>query len=261
MKEFFGFGGYQRTPEGFLSWQHLVFVSAATVIMICLAAYLGLKRRHSDHKTKNKVIAVTAIVFDVLEISRIVFLCFRNENPWDWLHNLPLFLCTISLIALPLAAFSSGRLQEAALDFAFIFGMLGGILGNYGAGQNYNAYPVISFDNVSSCIMHSITGFASFYIAFAGMASMKKKNIWLTFCILFGFCGAAYIANITIPYNYMFLMRGDGTPYDIFYNLVNGSPVLYPLTVVGLFVLYIVVFYTVFYMIRKRKEKRQNEKS
>ena len=233
MKEFFGFGGYQRTPEGFLSWQHLVFVSAATVIMICLAAYLGLKRRHSDHKTKNKVIAVTAIVFDVLEISRIVFLCFRNENPWDWLHNLPLFLCTISLIALPLAAFSSGRLQEAALDFAFIFGMLGGILGNYGAGQNYNAYPVI----------------------------MKKKNIWLTFCILFGFCGAAYIANITIPYNYMFLMRGDGTPYDIFYNLVNGSPVLYPLTVVGLFVLYIVVFYTVFYMIRKRKEKRQNEKS
>lgn len=259
MREFFGIGGYQRTPEGFLSWQHLVFVSSATVIMIGLAALLGLKRRRSGLKAKNRVLAVTAILFDVLEISRIVFLCFRNNDPLDWLHNLPLFLCTISLISLPLAAFSKGRLQEAALDFVFIFGMLGGILGNYGAGQNFSVYPVLGFDNVASCIMHSITGFSSFYIGFAGMASMKKKNIWLTFCILLGFCGAAYIANITIPYNYMFLMRGDGTPYDIFYNLVNGHPVFYPLTVVALFLLYITVFYTVFYMIRKRKDKKMKK--
>jgi hypothetical protein len=37
----------------------------------------------------------------------------------------------------------------------------------------------------------------------------------------------------------MFLMQGDGTPYDILYNLVNGNPVLYPLGVVGLFFVYI----------------------
>ena len=51
----------------------------------------------------------------------------------------------------------------------------------------------------------------------------------------------------------MFLMRGDGTPYDIFYNLVNGSPVLYPLTVVGLFLVYIVAVYLVYYLCRKKK--------
>ena len=43
MKEFFGFGGYSREAEGFLSWQHLVFVSTLMLIMIALAVFLGLK--------------------------------------------------------------------------------------------------------------------------------------------------------------------------------------------------------------------------
>ena len=56
-----------------------------------------------------------------------------------------------------------------------------------------------------------------------------------------------------IDYNYMFLVEGDGTPYDIFYRLVNGSPVLYPMIVTGLFLAYIIAFYGVFFMIAKRR--------
>ena len=56
-----------------------------------------------------------------------------------------------------------------------------------------------------------------------------------------------------IGYNYMFLMRGDGTPYDIVYNAVGGSPVLYPLSVEGLFLLYIAVFYQAVYLIRRKR--------
>ena len=65
------------------------------------------------------------------------------------------------MIAIPLAAFSKGRLKEASLDFVFIFGLLGGVLGTVGAAQNYNAYPVLSFPNVVSGITHSLSGFAS----------------------------------------------------------------------------------------------------
>ena len=69
---------------------------------------------------------------------------------------------------------------------------------------------------------------------------------------------AAYIANISLDYNYMFLMRGDGTPYDIFYNLVGGNPVIYPIIVVLLFVLYISAFYYVYYLIKNRKNKQKS---
>lgn len=68
---------------------------------------------------------------------------------------------------------------------------------------------------------------------------------------------AAYIANLFLDCNYMFLSRGDGTPYDIAYNLVNGHSVLYPLFVVLLFVIYIVAYYFVYYKISKRVTKKR----
>ena len=126
-------------------------------------------------------------------------------------------------------------------------------MGTYGAGQNYGCYPVLSFDNVVSGVTHTLSGFASLYILIAGMASMKKKNIPSTFAILLGVCLLAYIANITIDYNYMFLMRGDGTPYDILYNLVGGHAVLYPVSVVVLCLIYIVGYYAVYYLATRKK--------
>jgi uncharacterized membrane protein YwaF len=181
--------------------------------------------------------------------------CIASQDPMRWLNELPLFLCSIQLITIPLAAFAKGKLKEASLDFVMIFGILGAVLGTYFAGQNYACYPVISVDNVISGITHSISGFASLYIIISGMASMKRANIWITNCILGGFCVAAYIANWLLDCNYMFLVRGDGTPYDILYNLVNGNQVLYPLFVVLLFVIYIVAYYFVYYKISKQVKK------
>ena len=255
IREFFGFGGYKKEPEGFLSFEHILFVTILMIIMTALAIILGKKNKNKDDKTKNKVLAIAAILIDSLELFKIVMGCIISHNPLGWLTNLPLFLCSIQLITIPLAAFSKGRVKEASLDFVFIFGLLGAILGTYGAGNNYGTYPVISFDNVWSGLTHSISGFSSLYIAISGMLVMKKENIKITFGIMGSVCLLAYIADILIPYNYMFLMRGDGTPYDIFYNLVNGNKVLYPLIVLSLFILYITIFYLVYFQIQKRKAK------
>ena len=257
MKEFFGFGGYERTPEGYMSWQHLLFVSSLMLIMIGLAVFLGLKNRKKDEKSKNKILIWSAILIDSFEILKFIIVCSREASIEPMLRMLPLFLCSIQLITIPLAAFAKGRIKEAALDFVFIFGILGAFAGTYGAGQNYSAYPVLSFDNVVSGITHSISGFASLYIIISGMASMKTKNIWISFSILIGFCVLAYIADVTIPYNYMFLMAGDGTPYDIFYNLVKGNKVLYPMIVVILFLMYISIFYLVYLLIQRRKTQNK----
>ena len=89
------------------------------------------------------------------------------------------------------------------------------------------------------------------------MVSMKKKNAGITVGILLGFSIAAYIANLLLDYNYMFLMNHDGTPYSIIYNLVGGHPVLYPLLVVALFVVYVFAFYAIYY--RLKKEQKPDE--
>ena len=255
MKEFFGFGGYQREPEGFMSWQHLVFVTIFAIAAITLAIVLGKRNRHNSDTVKNKVLIWAAILIDSFEIAKIII--GSIDDPTYWKICLPLFLCSIQLITIPLAAFCKGRLKEAALDFVFIFGPLGGLLGTYGAAQNYNAYPVLSWPNFVSAVTHSISLFAAIYIAIAGMSSMKKKNIGITFGILGFFAAAAMIANHLLDYNYMFLVRSDGTPYEMFYQLVNGHPVLYPAVVILLFVIYIVLFNIVYNLIKAKMVAKQ----
>ena len=234
-----------------MSWQHLVFVTSLMVVMVVLAVVLGRKYKNALPAKKNTVLIWAAILIDGFELFKIIFFCAQDPDAWRTM--LPLFLCSIQLIAIPLAAFTTGRVKEAALDFVSIFGLLGAVLGTYGAGQNYNCYPVLSFDNVVSGLTHSISGFAALYIMISGMASMKRKNVWITFTILLGFCAAAYITNRLIDYNYMFLMSGDGTPYDILYNLVGGHKVFYPLSVVSLFLVYICIFYGLWHLVKRKK--------
>lgn len=256
LKEFFGFGDYQRPVEGYFSWQHLTFVTSVMAVMTLLAVLFGNRNKNRSPKEKNRVLIVSAILIDSLELFKIVLFCIRDNAPMDWVYNLPLFLCSIQLITIPLAAFSKGRVKEAALDFVCIFGLLGAILGTYLAGNNYSAYPVLCFDNVISAITHAISGFCSLYILITRMASMKKENIFITFGILFFFGIAAYIANIFTDRNYMFLLRGDGTPYDILYALVGGNPVVYPLGVMALFVVYITLYYWIYFLITSKKFKK-----
>ena len=255
MREFFGFGGYNRTPEGAYSWQHLLFVGLTIALMIGLAVFLGLRNKNKDDKTKNKVLIIAAILIDGFEIFKIILMCIRGHDAMGWVRLLPLFLCSIQLITIPLAAFSKGRIRESALDFVFVFGILGAIAGTIGAAQNYGCYPVLSFDNVVSAITHSISGFCSLYIVIARMESMKKENIWILFAILGSFIVLAFIANAIIPYNYMFLRSDDGTPYFIITKIVNGNKVLYPIGVILLFVLYVTIFYLVYYLFKNKKKK------
>lgn len=259
MKDFFGINGYERSAEGFLSWQHIVFISSLLILMILLSVCLGLRNRTRTDGEKNKVIIGSALALIITEAVKYIILGIvaycENDVGW-WKVNLPLFLCSIQLFTLPVSAFAKGRLKEAALDFVMLFGILGALLGTFGAAQNYNSYPVISFHNVASALTHVIAGFASLYIIVAGMGKLRRRSFFVTCSILLGICTLAFIANELVDYNYMFLKRGDGTPYDILYNLVGGHPVLYPIGVVLLFLVYIFLFYGVHDAVKRHKKKK-----
>ena len=68
MKEFFGFGGYQRAAEGFMSWQHLAFVTSLMVIMVALAVFFGKRNHDRSDKVKNRVLIATALLIDGFEL-------------------------------------------------------------------------------------------------------------------------------------------------------------------------------------------------
>ena len=266
MREFFGLssdgnGGfdYLRSASGAWSWQHILQVTLFLIAMFVLAIIIGKKYKNKTDKEKNKVLVASAILIDSFEIVKIIVLCIRSQSIEKILYVLPLFLCSIQLIAIPMAAFCKGRIKEACMDFVLTFGILGAIFGTVGATQNYAAYPVISMDNMFSAMTHSISGFASLYIAISGLITLKKKNLIITSAVLAGFSITAYVVNVLIDYNYMFLMYHDGTPYSIFYNMVGGSPILYPIVVVGIFFAYLFLFYFIYNAIKAKKEKKASE--
>ena len=92
LKEFFGFGGYLREAEGYMSWQHLVSVTVLVVAMIICAVLLGRKFKNRDDKSKNKVLIATAFLIDGFEIFKIIILSIRHGNPFYFVYVLPLFL-------------------------------------------------------------------------------------------------------------------------------------------------------------------------
>ena len=255
MRSFFTGSG---EAQGAYSWQHLTFVTLLMVCMAFLAIFFGRRNKDADEKTKNKVLIWAASLIVGFELFKIFIELLYSDNVLGTLSNvLPLYLCSIQLVTIPIAASAKGRMKEAALDFVFIFGLLGAVLGTYGAAQNYGCYPVLSFPNIVSGITHSISGFASLYILISGMTSMKLKNLWISCSILSAFGVLAYIANILLDKNYMFLMRDDGTPYFIFYNMVGGNKVLYPIIVILTLMIWIGIYYgTAYFINRKIEEKR-----
>jgi uncharacterized membrane protein YwaF len=178
MKEFFGFGTgeypYGGPGDGYLSWQHILFVSTFVVIAVVLAIILGICNKNKSEKDKNRVLIWAAILIDSFEIAKIIIGSIQDLTFWK--ISLPLFLCSIQLITIPFAAFTKGSLKEASLDFVLIFGILGGLLGTYGMALNYEKYPAVSWPNFVSAVTHTLSAFAALYIVISGMASMKKKH-------------------------------------------------------------------------------------
>ncbi len=91
LREFFGINGYQREPEGFLSWQQLVFATFFFFLMVALAVWVGLKNRHRSEREKNRVLILAALTIDLLELIKIILYTIINNNPNHWLYELPLF--------------------------------------------------------------------------------------------------------------------------------------------------------------------------
>ena len=54
MKEFFGFGGFERDPEGWFSPAHLILATSFILVMIGLAIFLGLRYKNKSYEEKIK---------------------------------------------------------------------------------------------------------------------------------------------------------------------------------------------------------------
>ena len=180
IRQFFGFEEDPRTPEGWFSWQHLTYVTALVIAVILLGTTVGRHFRGLSFAQRRKPLRVAAVLMLALEAFKIILISIRSGDPWSFRSMLPLFLCSIILFTLPIAAFGRGRLAAAAMNFTFVFGMLCCLAGTYLAANYYDHSPVFRFitNNRVKCYILILRLFnrLSYYLFY-----------WLIFSLLINF--------------------------------------------------------------------------
>lgn len=254
---FFGFTPDPREAEGFFSPAHLLFVSAMLLITVTVALLTAKKRRGKGREERLHPLKYAAVIMLFCESLKAVILCTRGRGLSELRGILPLFLCSVMLFALPLAAFARGRVREAALDFSLCFGPLCAVAGTYLAANIFSS-PILSFDVLVSVATHCISGFAGVYIGAAGLAGMKPQDRPVTALILLLFEAAALIVDIIqleTPYqsNYMFFTTPDGTPFSILEAAAGGTGPLYTLLVALTYFAYLILFELVYALLTRKK--------
>lgn len=256
--QFMGFEADPREPEGWLSWQHLTYVTAIIAMTVLLALWLGKRNRGKSLQEKKKTLRIAAIVMLASEITKIIIYCIQDGSVGIVRSNLPLFLCSIIFFTLPMAAFGKKRISEAAMNFTFVFGMLCCTAGTYLAANIYSGSPILSYSCIASNTAHCIGGFSAIYIGASGLAKMHRGDRWIMTLILGAFEAIALIVDIlqtgsNYECNYMFFTNPSGTPFTICMDLVHGIQPLYTAFVAALYFAYLFLFILVWSLISRKK--------
>ena len=147
-----------------------------------------------------------------------------------------------------------------------------GFFGTYLAGNIYPAHAAVSFSAFISLLNHGISCFAGVFIFFSAMNKMEKRNIPFVIGILLVYMTVALITDY-LRYNdegehanFMFLFRGDGTPFTLFELYLSfGLTPIYQLWIYVLQCGYMVGFYYFYYWMKslhlKQKERKTLYKS
>ena len=249
-----------REPAGLFSWSHLLSCTVALALFIGLGFFLGRKFR--DNKKGQRVtLIVAAITVVVVELAKIGYCLVGSTNIADTLiGNAPLYFCDIMIFVIPVAAFTRGRVQDCCLDFIAVCGFLMGFMGNFFAGNIYLSHAAISFFALNSLINHSISAFAAMFVFAAKLNKMEKRNIPFVIGILFAFMTIALIMAYSFDKNFMFFFHGDGTPFTLFHDLVQGNKIAYQAIIYVLQCGYIGLFYAIYYPIVKAIAKHKKAK-
>lgn len=268
IKIFFDFAPDPREPEGWLSWQHLLFSTLVVLLFVAAAVFCGIRARRADEKYTRRVLVVSTVTMLTLEVIKIVLCCFRYHDPLEWLSVLPLFLCSIMLFSMPIATFGHGRAAQSAADFSFIFGPLCMLAGSYLAANYFSGNAVLSYAPMNSVIEHAISGFFGLFLIIAGRVKIERRRYLDYSIILGGFELLAWLANCMnhapnpingqeYEDNYMFFTRDSGTPFSIVVTLTGGNPVLYTLAVASLYFIYMFLVIAVYRLINRLIAKKK----
>ena len=178
-----------------------------------------------------------AFSFTVWEIAKIVFKFIIDDAKYlD--HWVPLYFCSLFIVALYLCAYGKGRIYK--LGESFIIGgcIVGGLAFLVVPATSLMDYPVYHFSSIHSMLFHS----SMVYMGVLYIWKLKLKldlGAFINYSIFVGFFGALSITlNLILDQNFMILTRPVNIPIEFLNTIANNVPWLYT---IGALLLYILI--------------------
>ncbi|MBO4399381.1 MAG: YwaF family protein [Lachnospiraceae bacterium] len=144
---------------------------------------------------------------------------------FNWWGELPLQLCNVNMILIPIAALTKNRLL---LCFSFFMGPLGALLALIMPGTGFECYSILLPRMIGYYGTHWMVVFGSYALVALGLYKPKFRDYFLTLLSAFTVAFVVFLINVMFRVtglnefsNYFFTHNPDGNPIlELFHSWV-----------------------------------------
>lgn len=241
-------------PKGFhntlFSVQHLLAIG----MVIFSWAILTLVFKDKSIDKKWKFISLISLLLPLLEIVQMIW--YKSIGQFSFGYTLPLHLCSLMSVLLPLMAFTKNALLK---EYSYAIGLASALMAIITPDVYF--YPSFSFIYLQSMLVHGIICFIPIFLIFGMGFRPNIRNLPKVIGMLIGLSILITPVNYITDGNYFFLrFPAIGSPMEIFADLVGSPWYLIPTLLLGC-VLWVMLYipFVAMTLITKLKMKKQRE--
>jgi hypothetical integral membrane protein (TIGR02206 family) len=236
----------ERLHNSLFSVQHLLAIG----MIICLWCIFIVLFKDKSEARKWRLLVLMSLLLPLLECAQTLW--YKAIGQFSWGYTLPLHLCSLMSIILPIMTITRNRLL---MEYSYAMGLAPAFVTIITPDVYY--YPAFSFIYFQTMLVHGIICFIPIFLV-AGMGFRPDvRKLHKVIGMLVGFALMVTPVNIITNGNYFFLrFPASGSPMEIFDKMVGSPWYLIPTFLMGC-VLW-AALYAPFILVEKREQRRQN---
>lgn len=174
-----------------------------TIIGIVIAVELT---KTQDKNTIRKIIRIVIAIIWILEIVKIAYNIGigNGKNPNTYL---PCYYCSLLLYAGLFSSIGKGKIQHLGDVFLETGGIIAGIIFLIFPTTSLPDYPAFHFISIHSFIYHGVMIYLGILMNLGKYVILSKKDIKYYAGLVIGLSIIAYIINIELDTNFMFITK------------------------------------------------------
>jgi len=205
------------------SAQHLL----AIIMVVCSWVILTMIFKDKSTEKKWRFIALISLLLPLLEIAQMIW--YKSIGQFYFGYTLPLHLCSLMCIILPLMAFTKNKLL---MEYSYAIGLATALMTIITPDVYY--YPSSSFIYLQSMLVHGIICFIPIFLVFGMGFRPNIRNLPKVIGMLAGLAILITPVNYITDGNYFFLRYpAPGSPMELFANMVGSPWYLIPTLLLG----------------------------